>query len=366
LLGFKGLLRLKYEIIFKYIWKMLGQMFIFTSLNITTMTNFKNLIQVLDYFKDEETCKVYLAKERWGDTPSCPHCGNVGAYVTNRGFKCKAKECQKKFTVTTGTILENTKISLRYWFATIYLASAHKKGISSHQLSRDLNITQKTAWFLLHRVREMFKNSAPEMLEGNIEVDETFVGGKNKNRHANKKIEGSQGRSAADKTPVVGIAQKSEFTVVERPHKVIPGKTVKERVYTKHSTVTLQVVPDTLAETLHPIMFKNVKADSKIVTDAYRSYCGLDKTYTHVAIKHTEGNYITVGDDHTNTIEGFWSQLKRGIIGIYHQVSPKHLHRYCHEFGFRYNSRQVKDVVRFEDAIKKVDNKRLTYANLIS
>lgn len=329
-------------------------------------TNFKSLIQVLDFFKSEETCIQYLAESRWADKPSCPHCGNVGAYVTNRGFKCKAKECRKKFTVTTGTVLENTKIDLRLWFATIYLATAHKKGISSHQLSRDLNITQKTAWFLLHRVREMFKNTAPEMLEGNIEVDETFVGGKNKNRHANKKIEGSQGRSAADKTPVVGIAQKSEFTIVERPHKVIPGKTVKERVYTKYSTVSLEVVADTLAETLHPIMFKNVKANSKIVTDAYRSYCGLAANYTHVAIKHTDGNYITIGEDHTNTIEGFWSLLKRGIIGIYHQVSPKHLHRYCHEFGYRYNSRQFKDVIRFEDSIKNVNGKRLTYAKLIS
>ncbi len=329
-------------------------------------TNFKNLIQLLDYFKDDATCVSYLAASRWGDKPACPHCGNVGAYVTNRGYKCKAKECGKKFTVTTGTIFENTKISLRYWFAAIYLATAHKKGISSLQLSRDLAITQKTAWFLLHRIREMLANNAPEMLEGNIEVDETFVGGKNKNRHANKKIEGSQGRSAADKTPVVGIAQKSEFTIIEREHKIIPGKTVKERVYTKYSTVNLQVVADTKAETLQPIMFKNVKADSKIVTDAYNSYNSLAANYQHVAIKHTEGNYITIGDDHTNTIEGFWSLLKRGIIGIYHQVSPKHLHRYCHEFGYRYNTRPVKDVVRFEDAIKNINGKRLTYAKLIS
>jgi transposase-like protein len=327
---------------------------------------FKNLIQVLDYFKDDEACKVYYASERWGDTPSCPHCGNVGAYITNRGYKCKAKECQKKFTVTTGTIFENTKISLRYWFAAIYLCTAHKKGVSSLQLSRDLNITQKTAWFLLHRIREMLKDSAPQMLDGSIEVDETFVGGKNKNRHANKKIEGSQGRSAADKTPVIGIAQKSEFTILERPHKVIAGKTVKEKVYTKYSTVTLEVVSDTTAETLQPIMFKNVKADSKIVTDAYRSYNGLSVNYEHIAIKHTEGNYITVGDDHTNTIEGFWSHLKRGIIGIYHQVSPKHLHRYCNEFGYKFNTRQAKDTIRFCDAIKKSDNKRLTYANLIA
>lgn len=329
-------------------------------------TNFKNLIQLLDFFKDEATCVNYLASSRWGNEPACPHCGNVGAYVTNRGYKCKAKECHKKFTVTTGTVFENTKIELRYWFAAIYLATAHKKGISSLQLSRDLNITQKTAWFLLHRIRLMLTNNAPQMLEGGVEVDETFVGGKNKNRHANKKIEGSQGRSAADKTPVVGIAQKSEFTIVERPHKVIAGKTVKERVYTKHSTVTLEVVKNTEAATLHPIMFKNVKADSKIVTDAYRSYNGLSANYDHVSIKHTDGNYITVGDDHTNTIEGFWSLLKRGIIGIYHQVSPKHLHRYCHEFGYRYNTRVVKDVIRFEDSIKNINGKRLTYKQLIA
>lgn len=329
-------------------------------------TQFKSLLQVLDYFKDEATCVSYLAQSRWSDAPACPHCGNVGAYVTNRGFKCKAKECQKKFTVTTGTIFENTKISLRTWFAAMYLCTAHKKGISSLQLSRDLNITQKTAWFLLHRIREMLANNEATQLDGGVEVDETFVGGKNKNRHANKKIEGSQGRSAADKTPVIGIAQKSEYTIVERDHKVIKGRKVHERVYTKYSNVTLQVVADTSAETLHPIMFKNVKADSKVVTDAYRSYCGLSANYEHVAIKHTEGNYITVGEDHTNTIEGFWSLLKRGIIGIYHQVSPTHLHRYCHEFGYRYNTRMITDPTRFVDTFKKADNIRLTYKQLIA
>jgi transposase-like protein len=139
-------------------------------------TQFKSLLQVLDYFKDETVCKNYLAVSRWGETPTCPHCGNVGAYVTNRGFKCKAKQCGQKFTVITDTIFENTKLPLRLWFATIYLATAHKKGISSLQLSRDLNITQKTAWFLLHRVREMLANNAPQMLIENVEIDETYVG----------------------------------------------------------------------------------------------------------------------------------------------------------------------------------------------
>lgn len=329
-------------------------------------TEFKSILQVLDYFKEEETCINYLVKQRWGETPCCPHCGNTKVWKTNRGFTCAAKQCGKKFTVTTGTIFENTKLSLRLWFAAIYLCTAHKKGISSLQLSRDLNITQKTAWFLLHRVREMLANNAPEMLSGNIEVDETFVGGKNKNRHANKKVANSQGRSHADKTAVIGIAQKSEYTIVEREHKVIAGKIVKEKIYTKYSTVKLQVVKDTEAATLIPIMLENVQNNSTIVTDAYRSYNGLSANFTHITIKHTDGNYITIGDAHTNTIEGFWKGFKLGIQAIYNAVSPKHLHRYCNEFGYRYNNRGIKDITRFEYCFSQVNNVRLTYKKLIT
>ena len=329
-------------------------------------TQFKSLIQVLDFFKEEQTCIDYLALSRWGETPCCPHCGNVGAYKTDRGFKCKAKECRKKFSVTTGTIFENTKISLRLWYAAMYLCTAHKKGISSLQLCRDLHITQKTAWFLLHRIREMLANNEAEQLGGVVEVDETYVGGKNKNRHANKKIEVSQGRSANDKTPVIGIAQKQIVEYVERDHKVISGKRVIEKIVKQQSKVSIKVVKNTEAETLQPFMVENVVAGSKVVTDSYRSYNGLSSDFQHVAIKHTEGNYITIGEDHTNTIEGFWSLLKRGIVGIYHNVSPKHLHRYCHEFGLRYNSRLITDPARFVNTFKQAENIRLTYKKLIA
>jgi transposase-like protein len=305
------------------------------------VSQFKNLLQVLDHFKDDKTCTDYLAQSRWAETPSCPHCGNVGAYITNRGFKCKAKECHKKFTVTTGTVFENTKVPLRLWFATIYLATAHKKGISSLQLSRDLNITQKTAWFLLHRVREMLTENAPQMLEGTVEVDETYVGGKSRNKHVSKRIPNSQGRSGNGKTAVVGLLARN-------------------------GDVRTFVIKDTEANTLQPIMLANVDPSAVVVTDAYRSYNGLAKTYRHVTVKHIENNYVTEGDNHTNNIEGFWSQLKRGIIGTFHQVSPKHLHRYCHEFGYKYNTRKVSDCARFEDVIKNVNCKRLTYANLIA
>jgi transposase-like protein len=171
-------------------------------------SQFKNLTQLLDFFKDEETCKTYLATQRWNGVVTCPFCEGEKVYITNRGFKCGNKECHKKFTVTVGTIFENAKIPLRTWFAAMYLITAHKKGISSLQLSRDLGITQKTAWFVLHRVREMLiDKSEQEPFSGTVEIDETYVGGKQKNKHKSKqkKVSGVEGKIA-----VMGVLDREK------------------------------------------------------------------------------------------------------------------------------------------------------------
>jgi transposase-like protein len=304
-------------------------------------TKFNSLLTVSDYFKDENVCKEYLIAQRWNGKIKCPHCGCEKIYTTKRGYTCAEKTCAKKFSVTTGTVMENTKLPYRLWLMTIYLATAHKKGISSLQLGRDLNIPQKTAWFLLHRVREMFAVNEPELLTGTVEIDETFVGGKNKNRHANKKVKNSQGRSHEDKTPVVGLVQRG-------------------------GNVMTFVTKDVDSVTLETIATSNIHQDANIITDAYRAYNGLNQLYNHTTVKHTENDYRTTSLDHTNTIEGFWSLLKRGIFGIYHQVSPKHLHRYCNEFGYRYNTKVAKDVARFEDAVTKIGNARLRYVDLVA
>lgn len=299
---------------------------------------FNSLLELLNYFKEESTCIEFLEQMRWKGQPKCPHCKCKKVYRTNRGFKCSDKECGKKFSAKVGTIFENSKIKLRLWYAAIYLCTAHKKGISSLQLHRDLGVTQKTTWFMLHRIREMIKQKTPQMLEGEVQADETFVGGKNKNRHANKKVKESRGRSTKDKTPVLGMVNK--------------GK------------VTSQVVPDTNARTLKPIIDRMIRKGEIVVTDEWLGYKSVSSTQKHRVIKHKENEYIRDGF-HTNAIEGFWSLLKRGIYCIYHNVSRDHLTRYCDEFSYRYNTREIKVCERFVHSMNNIEG-RLTYKKLIA
>lgn len=300
---------------------------------------FNNLTDLLLTFNTEEKCKAYFEQQRWKGKVCCPHCGHEKIYRTNVGFKCASNKCYKKFTVTVGTVLENTNIKLQKWFMAIYLFTAHKKGISSCQLARDIGVSQKTAWFMLHRVREIFsvKDTGAKMT-GIIQADETYIGGKTKNMHKHKRDTiHAAGSSAVHMDPVFGMVNNGIV-------KAIP-------------------VPYADQATLMPIIEHYVEKGATLVTDGHGAYGTAKKNYQHEIINHTENEYARHLFN-TNSIEGFWSLLKRGIIGIYHQVSPKHLGAYCNEFAYRYNTNKSGDRARFHNTLTMTTG-RLTYKQLI-
>ena len=301
-------------------------------------TEFATIIDLVKRFPDNKSCHTYLASRRWEGLMVCPHCSHEKAYVFKDGIRYKCASCKKQYTAITGTIFEATKLPLINWFMAIYLLM-HKKGISSVQLSKDIGVTQKTAWFMLQRLREALGNEAEEQLEGVVEIDESFVGGKAKFKHKDKKIKYNPGRGWKDKTPVLGMLQRG-------------GK------------VKAMVIPDVLMLTLKKATLKHIKGGSEVMGDGFTGYRGLSPFFDISCVDHGKGLYVD-GDCHTNGIENFWSQMKRSLGGIYVSVSPKHLNKYVQESAFRYNYRNLGVQSQMNLIIDNM-NCRLKYKDLVA
>lgn len=324
---------------------------------------FKSFEDMLGQLTTSESCRQYLEHQRWGDKPLCDYCTERWkVYKLGNGmYKCSF--CKERFTVTRGTIFESSHIPLRKWFIAIWIFQAHKKGCSATQLAEDLKITIKSAWFMLHRIR-IAMEEGDQILNGSIEVDETFVGGKNKNRHADKKVEQSQGRSFKDKTPVFGMMQKADTNIIERPNKKDPTKTVKEKIYHTFAKVICKVVPDTKGNTLKGLIKKHVVFGSQITSDEWWAYNGLHREYIHDIVDHRRGEYVNSRGSTTNTIEGFWTWVKKTYSATYHVLSRKYLQKYIDEIAFRYNYHRVPASNRFDILLYNTFGKRLTYKQL--
>jgi transposase-like protein len=296
----------------------------------------RTLLEAINYFADIDVCTSFVADMIWPNGPYCPDCGCVEySYLkARRIWKCKA--CKRQYSVKVGTIFENSPLPLSKWLLAVWLIANSKNGISSYELARALGITQKTAWFMLHRIRLAMQTESFR-LGGEVEVDEAFVGGKANNMHwaeRERKVKGGRGGKGSGKTPVLGMLERG-------------------------GRVQAEVVPNVRGKTLRPRVKDSVANGATVYTDALPSYNGLGVRFTHRTIDHAE-KYVD-GRVHTNGIENFWSLVKRGLYGTYVSVDPEHLFRYLDERVFTFNERGRSDYERFCVALAAINGRRLTY-----
>jgi transposase-like protein len=314
------------------------------------MTHPKTLTDAIKFFAVPANCREYLVARRWPNGVTCPVCGSEAIYfdTSRNGWECKTRHPKRKFTLKTGTIFEDSPLGLDKWLPAVWMIVNMKNGVSSHELARSLGVTQKTAWFMLHRVRTAMQSTTGGKLEGKVEVDETFIGGKARNMHAakRKRLGISQSRSMIGKVAVMGL--------LERHTKDEGGAQVR-----------FKVIANRKKHQLEQVVTENVEAGANLYTDALRSYDRMgERGYIHGVIDHAEA--YADGEVHTNGLENFWSLLKRALKGTYVSIEPFHLFRYLDEQAFRFNHRRdFNDADRFSLAITGIVGRRLTYKDLI-
>ena len=294
-------------------------------------------MEAIRHFSDREVCLTFVAELRWPNGVQCPKCQHkeTSFLKTRRIWKCKG--CKKQFSAKVGTIFESSPIPLDKWLTAMWMLTNCKNGISSYEVHRALGVTQKTAWFMLHRIRLAMQDGNFEKLSGEVEADETFVGGLSKNMHKSRRAKAIHGTGGVGKTVAMGILQRK-------------GK------------IKTMVVPNVQRETLHAEIRKHVEPGSELFTDAWKAYRGLAPEYLHQIIDHAV-SYVE-GKVHTNGIENFWTLLKRALKGTYTHCDPCHLFRYLDEQSFRFNERQRNDARRFVGVLGQIAGKRLKYDEL--